>query len=253
MTEEQQSTPQCPSLQMSSGLKERLKRCGRYHSSPLAGQNPHSRTHFNPPSLVSSNKSGIREIQEKESCELQKDMLVSPHVDQSYPVNSCRMSEVHFTKSASFTDNENMRILGGHDSESGDNSAVLNIIKPQKLDFSKDQNCDGNISDDTSNERDSKNKIIEKSKLQSMIKEREDVLRKLKLVQFYQHKHDLEKMEELIRKWRCVCQEGLVDLLNLMPEPRPELTELIDHLGIDHKMIGYDKEEQSFECTDLNG
>lgn len=53
-------------------------------------------------------------------------------------------------------------------------------------------------------------------------------------------------MEELIRKWYQVSQEGLVDLLNLMPEPRPELTELIDHLGLDHSMIGYNKEDQSF-------
>ncbi|XP_062578379.1 swi5-dependent recombination DNA repair protein 1 homolog [Saccostrea cucullata] len=234
---------------MSSGLKERLKRCGRYHSSPLSGQNTHSRTHFNPPSLVSSNKSESRQILEKENCDLQKSMVISHNADQSYPVNSCTMSEVQFAKSVSFTDNKDLKILGSHDSKSGDSGAMVNMIKPQKLDFSKDQSCGSNISSSSNIERDSQN--MEKSKLQSMIKEREDVLRKLKLVQFYQNKHDLEKMEDLIRKWRCVCQEGLVNLLNLMPEPRPELTELIDHLCIDHKLIGYDKEEQSFtECTD---
>ena len=62
----------------------------------------------------------------------------------------------------------------------------------------------------------------------------------------YVLQHDLTEMEGLIRKWHQVCQEGLVDLLSLLPEPRPQLTELIDHLGIDHQMIGYDKEDQSF-------
>ena len=62
----------------------------------------------------------------------------------------------------------------------------------------------------------------------------------------YVFQHDLTEMEGLIRKWHQVCQEGLVDLLSLLPEPRPQLTELIDHLGIDHQMIGYDKEDQSF-------
>jgi hypothetical protein len=58
-------------------------------------------------------------------------------------------------------------------------------------------------------------------------------------------------MEELIRKWHQVCQEGLVDLLQLMPEPKPSLAELIDHLGIDHSMIGFNREDQSF--TDYVG
>ena len=65
-------------------------------------------------------------------------------------------------------------------------------------------------------------------------------------LRLYVLQHDLTEMEGLIRKWHQVCQEGLVDLLSLLPEPRPQLTELIDHLEIDHQMIGYDKEDQSF-------
>ncbi|XP_056004643.1 swi5-dependent recombination DNA repair protein 1 homolog isoform X2 [Ostrea edulis] len=238
---------------MSSGLKERLKRCGRYHSSPIAGQKSHKRSHFDSPLLMSSDKGEIGESTGTGSCELQSNIV---NLDTS---NSCASMTFHGRLEKQSTENDNVTNSEIHRvtpcTNDGTISKISDSVKPKRLDFSKNQICDTKFSSSAvtykTDYRDSQKRDLEKSRLQSLIKDREDTLRKLKLVQFYQHKHDQNKMEELIRKWHQVCQEGLVDLLQLMPEPKPTLTELIDHLGIDHSMISFNKEDQSF--TDYVG
>jgi len=54
----------------------------------------------------------------------------------------------------------------------------------------------------------------------------------------------LGELQILIDKWRGVSQQGLQDLHEAMQqEPKPSLTELIDHLGIEHGFIGFHADE----------
>lgn len=201
------------------------------------GQNAQRRTHFTSPLLATAEQHGTKQTLEKEKGEEQSPVSVS--------ANSKSMGFL----SPSFCSLDTKK-LHTSDPDSGRKTAVSGLARPHRLDFCQDHPvCDKMASSSIMNESaDSERQEQDnrRQQLQASIKEKEDVLRKLRLVQFYENKHDLGRMEELIRKWYQVCQEGLVDLLNLMPEPHPELTELIDHLGIDHSMIGYNKEDQSF-------
>lgn len=203
----------------------------------MMGQNAQRRTHFTSPLLATAEQHGTKQTLEKEKGEEQSQVSVSAN-SKSMDVLSPSYCSLDTKK------------LHTSDPDSGHKTAVSGLVRPHRLDFSQDHPvCDKMASSSIMNESansETQEQGKRRQQLQAAIKEKEDVLRKLRLVQFYENKHDLGKMEELIRKWYQVCQEGLVDLLNLMPEPRPELTELIDHLGIDHSMIGYNKEDQSF-------
>ena len=50
----------------------------------------------------------------------------------------------------------------------------------------------------------------------------------------------------LIDKWRSVAQEGLQDLQGALPEPKPSLTGLLQHLGVDPDLVKFDSSEESF-------
>lgn len=239
MTEENLLTPHRSTSQMSSGLKERLKRCGRYHSSPTMGQNSQRRTHFTSPLIASAEQCGAKLTQERKKCE--KQVSVSA-------INSSKPASVDAPSSSD--DSVDAMKLYTSNSDAGHKTSLSGLVRPHRLDFSQGHTvCDKVAPCSTRNESangEAQEQDVRRQKLQTLVNEKEDVARKLRLVQFYEQKHDLGKMEELIRKWYQVCQEGLVDLLSLMPEPRPELTELIDHLGIDHRRIGYNKEDQTF-------
>jgi hypothetical protein len=53
-------------------------------------------------------------------------------------------------------------------------------------------------------------------------------------------------LKSLTSKWRKVVQQILPDLWSETPEPRPTLTELIDHFQLDHTMIGYHANDETF-------
>ena len=58
--------------------------------------------------------------------------------------------------------------------------------------------------------------------------------------------NNLSELQLLIDKWRTVSQQALQDLHTEMPEPKPSLTQLINHLGIEHDLIDFDSEEEAF-------
>ena len=59
--------------------------------------------------------------------------------------------------------------------------------------------------------------------------------------------NNLDDLEVLIKKWRDVCQQGLHELLETVSaEPKPTLGQLIEHLQIDHKLIGFNQQENDF-------
>ena len=44
-----------------------------------------------------------------------------------------------------------------------------------------------------------------------------------------------------------MAQEGLQDLHCALPEPKPSLTELLQHLGVDPELVKFDATEESFD------
>ena len=58
--------------------------------------------------------------------------------------------------------------------------------------------------------------------------------------------NNLTQLESLIEKWRDVAQQGFQDLHEALPEPKPSLTELLQHLGVDFNLVKFDQVEETF-------
>ncbi|XP_058154472.1 swi5-dependent recombination DNA repair protein 1 homolog isoform X2 [Dasypus novemcinctus] len=87
----------------------------------------------------------------------------------------------------------------------------------------------------------------EKSKLVKQVKEKEDLLRRLKLVKMYRSKNDLSQLQLLIKKWRNCSQLLLYELQSAMSEEKKlSVTQLIDHYGLDDKLLHYNRSEEEF-------
>ncbi|XP_008569716.1 PREDICTED: swi5-dependent recombination DNA repair protein 1 homolog [Galeopterus variegatus] len=88
----------------------------------------------------------------------------------------------------------------------------------------------------------------EKAKLVKQVQEKEDLLRRLKLVKMYRSKSDLSQLQLLIRKWRSCSQLLLYELQSAMSEENKKLslTQLIDHYGLDDKLLHYNRSEEEF-------
>ncbi|XP_008050279.1 swi5-dependent recombination DNA repair protein 1 homolog [Carlito syrichta] len=88
----------------------------------------------------------------------------------------------------------------------------------------------------------------EKAKLVKQIQEKEDLLRRLKLVKMYRSKNDLSQLQLLIKKWRSCSQQLLYELQSAMSEDNKKLslTQLIDHCGLDDKLLHYNRSEEEF-------
>lgn len=87
----------------------------------------------------------------------------------------------------------------------------------------------------------------EKRDLEKQLKEREEKLRKLKLVKMYRTKNNLQELERLTSKWREVAQEAAESLLGSSThEPRPSMAQMLNYLHIDHDLIRYSVQEESF-------
>lgn len=88
----------------------------------------------------------------------------------------------------------------------------------------------------------------EKAKLVKQIQEKEDLLRRLKLVKMYRSKNDLSQLQLLIKKWRSCSQLLLYELQSAMSEENKKLslTQLIDHYGLDDKLLHYNRNEEEF-------
>lgn len=84
--------------------------------------------------------------------------------------------------------------------------------------------------------------------LRKLKKERDSLkekLRKLELVRTYRSKHDTADLDELIPKWRGVCQEALQDLADSHPEAN--VKQLIQFLTIPPDLIKFNMEDEEFE------
>ncbi|XP_049646380.1 swi5-dependent recombination DNA repair protein 1 homolog [Suncus etruscus] len=88
----------------------------------------------------------------------------------------------------------------------------------------------------------------EKANLVKQIQEKEELLRRLKLVKMYRSKNDLSQLQLLIKKWRGCSQRLLYELQSAMSEENKKLslTQLIDHYGLDDKLLHYNRSEEEF-------
>ncbi|XP_053439139.1 swi5-dependent recombination DNA repair protein 1 homolog [Nycticebus coucang] len=88
----------------------------------------------------------------------------------------------------------------------------------------------------------------EKAKLVKQVQEKEDLLRRLKLVKMYRSKNDLSQLELLIKKWRSCSQVLLHELQSALSQENKKLslTQLIDHYGLDDKLLHYNRSEEEF-------
>ncbi|XP_034352828.1 swi5-dependent recombination DNA repair protein 1 homolog [Arvicanthis niloticus] len=130
--------------------------------------------------------------------------------------------------------------------------------EPEKESSENKNTCDSKSPDTGSSsapEKDSVTKTTkqslkeEKAKLTRQVQEKEDLLRRLKLVKMYRIKNDVTELEDLIKKWRKCGQRLLRELQSIMSEDEDEkltLTELIDYYGIDDKLLHYNRHEEEF-------
>ena len=54
-------------------------------------------------------------------------------------------------------------------------------------------------------------------------------------------------LKSLTANWRCVIQKAVVELYELISEPRPSLAQFISHLQLEHDIIGFNSDDESFD------
>jgi len=54
-------------------------------------------------------------------------------------------------------------------------------------------------------------------------------------------------LKSLTVKWMSVTQKAVVELHESIPEPRPSLAEFLGHLQLDHNLVGFNAEDETFD------
>ncbi|XP_067848439.1 swi5-dependent recombination DNA repair protein 1 homolog [Heptranchias perlo] len=89
--------------------------------------------------------------------------------------------------------------------------------------------------------------LVEKEQLQREVRAKEKVLRRLKMVQMYRAKNNLVELGSLIEKWRKSSQSLLYELqVALSTDCKPTLTQLIDTLAVEDRLLHYNRVEEDF-------
>ncbi|KAL6035112.1 hypothetical protein STEG23_025976 [Scotinomys teguina] len=152
----------------------------------------------------------------------------------SEPGASSKESCSKFQGSLKHTDNESEK----------DRSESINTCKSK----SGDTGSSSALQNDPVNKSTKERLKEEKAKLVKQVQEKEDLLRRLKLVKMYRIKNNLAELEMLIKKWRKCGQQLLYELQSVMSEgdEKLSLTELIDYYGVDETVVHYDRREEEF-------
>ena len=97
----------------------------------------------------------------------------------------------------------------------------INVCESKSLDT---EPC-SDLQNDFMNENLAKHELNkEKAKLMKQIQEKEDLLRRLKLVKMYRSKNDLSQLRLSIEKWRSCSQQLLYELQSAMSEENKKLS-----------------------------
>ncbi|XP_025023702.1 swi5-dependent recombination DNA repair protein 1 homolog isoform X1 [Python bivittatus] len=90
--------------------------------------------------------------------------------------------------------------------------------------------------------------LEEKVTLMKQLQEKEDLLRRLKLVKVYRSKNNPTELQFLISKWRKSSQAVLYELQSALSTDNKKLslTQLIDSFGLDDKLLRYIRTDEDF-------
>lgn len=89
--------------------------------------------------------------------------------------------------------------------------------------------------------------LEEKDRLQQEVREKEDLLRRLKMVEMYREKNNLAELGSLIEKWRKSSQTLLYELQQTLSiDNKPTLRQLIDSLAMEDRLLHYNRLEDEF-------
>ncbi|XP_016314412.1 swi5-dependent recombination DNA repair protein 1 homolog isoform X1 [Sinocyclocheilus anshuiensis] len=93
-----------------------------------------------------------------------------------------------------------------------------------------------------------KDSIQQYEELRKAVKEKSETLRRLKMVRMYRKKNDLTQLQKLTDKWRSCAQSVLCELQSELPTEGKQvsLSQLIDNLGLDDKILHFDRTEEDF-------
>ncbi|XP_053406682.1 swi5-dependent recombination DNA repair protein 1 homolog [Mercenaria mercenaria] len=268
------STPPIVKSQLSSSLKERLKKCGRYHASPEpvarepkipVGAPTEERKQtdlieksasFSPQikRQCMTDQSGTlhRGYKEFTDCHSNKTSSLVSVSTLSHQPSSLHVEKTKLDEKAAKCNASNSSLNQTPLTQRSRSSASR--AKGSKLSF-EDANKENDTALEkprgTSSEQSDRSDLTDldpsvvssRSRLLKEVETKEEQLRKLRMVKMYRSKNNLEELQILIDKWRAVSQQAVQDLHAAMPEPRPSLTELINHLGIDHELLHFSAED----------
>uniref|UniRef100_A0A8C8RCL3 Swi5-dependent recombination DNA repair protein 1 homolog n=1 Tax=Pelusios castaneus TaxID=367368 RepID=A0A8C8RCL3_9SAUR len=93
--------------------------------------------------------------------------------------------------------------------------------------------------------------LEEKLRLLKQVQEKEELLRRLKMVKMYRSKNNPSELQSLITKWRYSTQLMLYELQSALSTDgkKLSLTLLIDNFGLEDKLLHYSRTEEDF--TDM--
>lgn len=260
-----------PGKQMSDALKDRLKKSSRFYLSPVAVTNTCSPAHS---PLCDPSHSPLPATPSQQTKSWLKhganSAFKSPvindtlkHSNLQTPTGASRFADHQtldgegtrrilvedFVKDGSSVNDDHTECLT--DLVKDNSHKVARGLKRKELSADECQIIEDRYAPATSSLHDASNENISellqtKKKLLMKVSEKEEKIRKLKMVKLYRSKHNLETLDCLTTKWKTVSQQAVLRLYNLTPEPRPTLTQLIDHLRIDYDMIDYSVDDESF-------
>ncbi|XP_069737552.1 swi5-dependent recombination DNA repair protein 1 homolog [Phaenicophaeus curvirostris] len=87
--------------------------------------------------------------------------------------------------------------------------------------------------------------LEEKARLLKQVQEKEELLRRLKMVKMYRSKNNLSELQALIVKWRNSTQLMLYELQSAFSADgkKVSLTQLIDSFGLEDQLLHYSRTE----------
>ncbi|XP_078268912.1 swi5-dependent recombination DNA repair protein 1 homolog [Rhinoraja longicauda] len=92
--------------------------------------------------------------------------------------------------------------------------------------------------------------LEEKDRLQREVREKEELLRRLKMVEMYRAKNNLAELGSLIEKWRKSSQTLMYELQQTLSiDNKPSLGQLIDSLAVEDRLLHYNRLEDEFTDT----
>ncbi|XP_069095545.1 swi5-dependent recombination DNA repair protein 1 homolog [Pleurodeles waltl] len=91
--------------------------------------------------------------------------------------------------------------------------------------------------------------LEEKRELMKKVQEKEELLRRLKMVKTYRAKNNLTELKSLIEKWRSSSQQLLYELQSALSTEgqKLSLSQLMDSCGIEDTLLHYNRAEEDFE------